>query len=153
MPLLPTVFANELDKFGNPDSPLFEKGPANATEAAVLHAAAFSTFMSGLVLPTAIPPGTHDTARAAMETALLGQDAVPPAGIAVINAAYLAYLGVIIAAVAPSGYVVATPPVPPGPIVAPVPPSSGSLAYATIVQLWCVAVTGSIPPAPPTPWV
>ena len=152
MVLLPNIFADELDKFGNQASPIFVAGPTDEADAARKHAAAFATYMRLLTTVPPVLPVAHDAAQAVMETALLGQALPPPAGIAVINAAYLGYVTAIGLALASSGYVVAVPPTPPGPILVPPPPGSGALAYATIVHAWVIKISGSIPPAPPAPW-
>lgn len=152
MPLIPTIFADELDKFGNPDSPLFEGGPESEAEAVVLHAAAFSTYMRGLLTVPPPAPPIHDAAQAAMQAALVGQSLPAPAAVPVLNAAYLTYASTVVAGLAAQGWVVATPPTPPGPLTAPIPPGFGSLAYALVVDTWLRLVTGSIPPVPPAPW-
>jgi hypothetical protein len=152
MPLLPAVFAEELDKFGNPSTPGFAP-PADAVDAAAKHAHAFRVYMATLANPI-VPPQAHDVAEAAMQAALLGQDAPPPAGIAAINAGYSAYVGAIALAAAATGQVTATPQSPPGPIPAFVVPTNGmgSIAYAGGVHLWVLQGKTSIPPAPPAPW-
>lgn len=152
MALLPNIFADELDKFGNPDSPIFVAGPADEADAAVKHAAAFSTYMRLLTTVPPVLPPVHDAAQAVMQTALVGQALPAPASAPVINAAYLGYTAAISAALALSGYVTAVPGLAPGPILVPPPPGSGSLAYAAIVHAWVIKITGSVPPAPPAPW-
>lgn len=150
MPLVARVFSDELDKFGNPDSPLFEASPASEAEAVVLHASAFSTYARGLVTVPPPPPPAHDAARVAMEGVLVGQSAFN--ALPLINAAYLLYATTLVAQLAASGWVVAVPPTPPGPLLNPVPVGFTSSAYASLVDTWMRLVSGSVPPVPPSPW-
>lgn len=150
--LNPQTFATELDKFGNPDSADFVAGPTDEADAADKHADAFRLFMSDLVTVPTLPAAIHDAAREAMRAVLIGQALPPPASLGVINGAYTAYVSVLLAALAAQSWIVATPPVPPGPLLVPLPPGAGTLAYAAQVYLWLIAISGSVLPTPPAPW-
>ena len=152
MALILTVFKDEMDKFSSSQEGIFVDFPVDETDAAIKHAAAFSTYMRGLVTIPPVPSPIHDAAQTVMETGLLGQALPAPGAVPIINSAYLAYVNALIVSLTTEGYVVDTPPVPPGPIITPIPPGFGMAAYAALVDAWVRAITGSIPPATPVPW-
>jgi hypothetical protein len=117
------------------------------------HAAAFRQYMSGLTTVPPLLPVTHIAAEAAMIASLTGQHLPPPAGVQAINAGYLTYVGVLLAALAAQTWAVSVPPNPAGPID--LEALSGSFTiedYVTYVHDWVTAIRGSVPPAPPVPW-
>jgi hypothetical protein len=120
------------------------------------HAAAFRTYMNGLVTVPPVLPIAHDAAEAAMAAALVGQELLPPSSIAAINAGYLAYVATILAALAASPgapWIVAVPPSPQGPISPGVETSNITAdSFADLVHFWVTQIRGSVPPVPPTNW-
>ena len=143
MPLIPTVFSTELDTL----APTIDVDVARQR-----HAQAFRRYMEGLVTVPVLLPAYHDAAEGAMTAALVGQHLAPPTGINAINAGYLAYVSALIAALAASGWVVSVPPLPPGPILAPLPVGYGTSAYALLVHTWVTKISGSVPPTVPSLW-
>lgn len=126
----------------------------NALAAQQNHAAAFRSYMSGLTTVPPVNPAAHGLAEAAMSAALVGQNLPPPFGISAINAGYYAYVTTILATLATQAWIVSIPPLPPGPITASAFSGGASIEdYANLVHGWVTAVSGSLPPAPPTPWL
>jgi hypothetical protein len=117
------------------------------------HAAAFRAYMEGLVTVPPVAPTAHVLAESAMTAALSGQHLPPPVGITAINAGYYTYVTTVLAALATQAWIVAVPPLPPGPIdLARLGDDFTIDDYADLVHNWVTSIQGSVPPTLPAFW-
>lgn len=132
MPLLASTLQSALQALV--DAPFLDE--AEAIEA---HAAAFRTYMEGLVNPPALP-AAHDEAEAAFILAAPGQSL----SLTVIQDAYVAYVTTLAPLTVPYDSV---PPAGPPPLAL-----VDLTVYVTSIDLWVRTGTASLPPLPPDPW-
>lgn len=144
MALLTATFETELQA-------LVDDPPTVEDEAIQRHASAFRAYFEGVMgttltapVPLILPPG-HDAGQAAFQTAAIGQSL----SIALVVAAYTAYVTAAVTVPNPA-FVLVTPP--PTPLVlTPAPIAS----YVQTVDLWLRTGTSTFPGTPPvvSPWL